>query len=560
MTTLASRKSPTSPNPNTRPSNPSLTRPGSRPQTPLGLRDYSNSTSGSPPLEPPSGLAYRAFISTWTDGHVAQWLTEAKCAKVIPLFHANHIKGDVVLDLDQGILKDMGIVSVGDRIKIMTAVKALRNRCTQSKLLAANGLTAGPRLMFTNDQKATPGSPLAYTNGRAAGSEMPRSPSFPSTTVMPGSPTILDTSPPNNNRISGGTGRRSDRPPPLHLPHTTQKDLPQIISGNLNTPNLPPTSAKSALTPRPNQSQHTPSTGGSSGARERDPSSSSRQNYPGLPPPPRVQPPNPPPGSSSHVAVSSGPTSSRSNRGLYPTHGREHSGSNVAYAEPPQSGISAIAPWTGEYGLPRGPGPGNLQGGSYAQSGRASPQPHSRTATGRSTNDAPLSHKKSGSLSGAVGGLIAGLKGSGWQSGSHPYADESQHATHATPVASNNAGYSVGRGPYQRPGHHQQGSMGAAFTLDDLRRRTIKFSIGESGSTKHSRTIDISDCETGVQILHAALKKFGKLLSHNDRDGQDYTEAEGGGLIVDGWGVFLDGIVPDAHGQFSHHPKDVYID
>ncbi|KAG8917788.1 ATP binding [Tulasnella sp. 417] len=529
------RKSPTSPVVPSRPSNQSLGRSSSRPSTPSGLRETAAANSSASGLEPPSGIAYRQFVSTWTDGHVAQWLNEAKCSKVVPMFRANHIRGDVVLDLEQNVLKEMGITSVGDRIKIMSAVKALRVRCSRAGAVSAN-----PRFLLNNGQDGAMPSPRlgGSTNLRRVNRDIPRSPALRAYRLAPTSPPV-DQSPPNNRTSSGG-GRRSDRPPPLHIHHSTQRDLPQIISGNsangVYTANLaPPASAKSVVTPRPNvQSLQTPTTGSASSGREKE--SNSRQ-YSALPPLPRGQP-------GSTGASSSTNSGSRSGRSLHPTHSRDQSQSHSPapdYANnplpPPPSSSSNV--WPGDYGLPKGPAPGNLAGGVYASaSGRASPGPHARSTASRSDRDRDreqnLNHKKSGSMGNAVGNLIAGLKGSTWSASSHPYANASA-PNEGDDQSSNNTGYKVGRGPFGKPGHHQQASSGNPLSIEDVKRRTIKVSLGEPGQTKLTRTIDISDCQTGMDVLHTTLKKFGKNAGINYSGGDDdfSGETDQGGLVLE---------------------------
>ncbi|OBZ75595.1 Protein kinase byr2 [Grifola frondosa] len=92
-------------------------------------------TRPSSALEPSPGTSYREFLRTWTDGHVALWLSEIKCGHHAATFKANDIRGDVLLELDQITLKEMGMVSVGDRLRIVNAVKALRQKCSNSTSL-----------------------------------------------------------------------------------------------------------------------------------------------------------------------------------------------------------------------------------------------------------------------------------------------------------------------------------------------------------------------------------------------------------------------------------------
>ena len=491
MLSNLNRRSPTSPI--------RSNRPPSRPQTPSSnsaLKDSTNSPSqASFSLDqPPNGIAsYRAFVTTWTDIHVAQWLTDARCSKVIPIFRDNHIRGDVVLDLDQNVLKEMGITSVGDRIKIMSAVKVLRQKCSRAGsafgIGGANvlsGSSLNPR--FLNGDTGSPSSRSFAGN----------------------SPPIQDASNGSRGSVSAG-GRRSDKPPPIRIVQPGGgRDLPQIVSGN-NTAGLapPPSSAISILTPRPGayQNSQTPSSG--SGGSKQGSGSISR----GHPPPP--------------------PSAASSRRGIIqPQHGREVTQPQVpSYADgplppPPEK------PW--EYGLPRAPTPGNLAGGSYAQpSGRASPTPGTTPHSRSGTSSSSLTHKKSGSLGGTMGNLIAGLKGTTWTStsGQHPYAAA-------------DAGYAVGRGPFSGKGNDK-----APLTLEDVRRRTIKIQLGEQGQPKSTRTIDISECDNGGEVLHTALRKFGKGAGLPEGS---YGESESGsaGLVVDGWGVFLDGY-GDPNGEFG---------
>ena len=75
---------------------------------------------------------YLSSIRQWTDQDVATWLSGCKCAAYAPLFRQNDLCGEVILDLTQASLKEMGITSVGDRARILVAVKQLRQKCYAS--------------------------------------------------------------------------------------------------------------------------------------------------------------------------------------------------------------------------------------------------------------------------------------------------------------------------------------------------------------------------------------------------------------------------------------------
>lgn len=69
-------------------------------------------------------------------------------------------------------------------------------------------------------------------------------------------------------------------------------------------------------------------------------------------------------------------------------------------------------------------------------------------------------------------------------------------------------------------------------SLDDLRRKLIKFTLPD----ERSATLNVADCNGGVEVLTKALKKFNKLGA----DGSESIDSEDGGLTIDGWGAFLD--------------------
>jgi mitogen-activated protein kinase kinase kinase len=67
------------------------------------------------------------LVQQWDETTVGEWLKSVNCGKYRQLFVSNNINGDALLDCDQNILKEVGVTKVGDRIRIMVAVKALRN-------------------------------------------------------------------------------------------------------------------------------------------------------------------------------------------------------------------------------------------------------------------------------------------------------------------------------------------------------------------------------------------------------------------------------------------------
>ncbi|KAH9817554.1 sterile alpha motif/pointed domain-containing protein, partial [Melampsora americana] len=65
----------------------------------------------------------------WSDDQVLKWLQDLKLSHLASIFAENDIVGDVLLDVDQAALKEMGVSKVGDRVKVIVAVKDLKQRC-----------------------------------------------------------------------------------------------------------------------------------------------------------------------------------------------------------------------------------------------------------------------------------------------------------------------------------------------------------------------------------------------------------------------------------------------
>ncbi|KAF9944626.1 ATP binding, partial [Modicella reniformis] len=88
------------------------------PTTPtFDIYSYSNATS------------FFEILRQWDDEGIALWLHDNKMSHYDKLFVEHCVRGAALLELDHYSLKEMGIHSLSDRIRIMTAVKALRVRC-----------------------------------------------------------------------------------------------------------------------------------------------------------------------------------------------------------------------------------------------------------------------------------------------------------------------------------------------------------------------------------------------------------------------------------------------
>ncbi|KAG6851007.1 hypothetical protein H0H93_004494 [Arthromyces matolae] len=445
-------------------------------------------------LDPPGGIAYIDFIRTWTDNHVSRWLADIKCPNHVATFRDNDIRGDVLLELDQETLKEMGVASIGDRLRIINAVKALRQKSSSRYPTASR-----PRL--ETDIRASP---------------------------------HID-KPPQDRTESPSTrlANRSARPAPLQLnPNTGRGDLPRLEPDSATRPNPirplplphPPSQPTQTVVSTPS-SAHLPA--------------AARPNLPPLPPPPQGKPPQPP--TRQQPARSTGSTGLSGRR--TPTQEASQYATTLSHAPHNRDLLtpSSTSNWSG-YHLPADPRPGNPGGGKPPP-----PRSTSPLLPGRSRPTAPggsnLSHSRNMSLnSPTAGSAVNKLPPRPSTGNGHPYANVQNNSnlqSNLSPIAETfistsgnpsppSLGYTVGRGAFNHS-NAQQGTV----PLETLRRKLVKFMLPDEGLTS---TIDVATCAGGVEVLEKVLKKFGK-------GGSRSTEVEyvpiDGGLSIDGWAVYL---------------------
>ncbi|KAJ4312177.1 ATP binding [Neodidymelliopsis sp. IMI 364377] len=106
-------------------------------------------------------------VRHWDEDKVIDWLKRINCAQYIELFRQNHINGENLMEMDQTHLRDMGIKKVGDRVRIGSQAKQLRNK----EFKKASRRTSNRQSLATLDNSAyTPpsGSPRPLHSARAA--------------------------------------------------------------------------------------------------------------------------------------------------------------------------------------------------------------------------------------------------------------------------------------------------------------------------------------------------------------------------------------------------------
>ncbi|KAF8522265.1 Pkinase-domain-containing protein [Hysterangium stoloniferum] len=534
-----------SPHPGSTPTSPSFTITPATRQPLLRSLSRPNTPVQNLTLDPPQGISFPDFLRQWNDQHVARWLADNKCVHHAQTFANHDIRGDILLDLEQQTLRDMGIPSVGDRIKILNGVKALRVKCANAR----------------EKSNGSPGT-NANVNGNA---------NFSAAAAVPESQRLLPVKMHSDSPVESSltTRRYNTRPPPLHLSSATTQGLPQLIrnesGGRIPRP-LPLPQSNIGHT----HSHSTSSTKDSNGVT---------RGLPPLPPAPRVHPPVPPGHNRNVPTANNNNTGMRS--GLLPPHQSQSGRRTPTPAEPPPSFTKDPLPpapcpatpssgtlWTKEYGLHRGPSPGNPGGRSATPARSVSPlplQPRPRTSALASNG----AHARSNSNSNgqyhpyatAPNQVPAAL-----QLPANPAVNVlspiqenfmSQHANSnsntgsstpsfpsASPSNSNNSPYRTPYRPATPSGRAQP------MSAEDIRRKCVKFILADDG---HSRLVNVEDVPRGTEVLEFVLRKFGKSAGIGfpsmDVEQMDYDSIDvGEGLVVDGWGVFLDDNIAESPG------------
>ncbi|KAG1756726.1 Pkinase-domain-containing protein [Suillus paluster] len=475
--------------------------------------------SSSCTLDPPPGTTFADFLRTWNDAHVARWLADNRCPTHIDSFKNNDIRGDILLELDQDTLKEIGIASIGDRLRIVNAVKNLRSKCSPRNTIPSVSAIAHTRAFLGSLDSRLLESPrtngVDHSHARTSSREL-------STSREP-SPTSR-----THKRLD------SNRPAPLVLsPSSGRPDLPRIIREPQSSDSM-----RNPSTIRP-----LPQIGPSPQSTTPNSYTSSRPSLPPLPPAPRGQPPQPPRVTSRSLHPVNGP------RTRTPNQADATNYTNSPLPPAPTSTPSNMLttptqPSSWSFGLPPDP-----------RSGPSKPIQSASPLASRSpslTRSANAAHNRNISFSGVPSPLAPTPTNSKRPSTTgHPYASVQAPASLQAPAQNGSAlspinesfqpqgsasssgsssppAFAVGRGPFNPTAHNA--------VLDHLRRKLVKFIVPEE---QRSYTVDVADCAGGIEVMEKVLKKADKVGSSRRNDVTSRVETDDGGLSVDGWSVYL---------------------
>lgn len=175
-------------------------------------------------------------ISAWDHQHIAAFLTQYKCAHHAPAFKDNDINGTVILDLGQDELRELGVVKVGERVRLLSGIKELRRKATTTTTTGAGSIPGTP--MGIAHRPSVRRRPLVTHAGRS--NTLGWSPVTPIELQINGRSPTLDSADVKEPSMASGLASTSgsikrlngSRPPPLDLQQTSHSLSPH---GSSNT-------------------------------------------------------------------------------------------------------------------------------------------------------------------------------------------------------------------------------------------------------------------------------------------------------------------------------------
>ncbi|GAA6034054.1 hypothetical protein JCM8097_000669 [Rhodosporidiobolus ruineniae] len=476
--------------------------------------------------QPGQHLDYAA-LPTWQDPAVAQWLSTSLPSlpsSYADLFASNDIRGAVLLEVDQSALKEMGVRSVGDRVKICVAVRQLRGKYLA---VSGGGAASGARnsvlgRVTAQGGASRPGSPLVHSlPSSATSSPVAHSPPPPQ---------------PNTSGFTQPTYGQQHPPPPGSIPSTVTAGFAlghsrpgsgSYSARSLSTGNrIPPPlhlaqsnvfhhSGGGAVTPT--QAAAGAAAGGGMGMLSASPPSRATSPRSATFAPPRPLAAPPPSGRIPPPPSAAGSTASSTNwLGDIPgLSSSAHTAGMTASAS--TSSLAALR----SNSIP------HVQSSSYVGGGSTTPSTSSSSA---SAANVPGHRKASSSSIATLRPSTAGASSSPYAG--HPYASSASSGAAAS--SSPGAGLlpsplvdsrSPGRPSTAQPSSSSSSTpsagagAAAGISSTDLMRKAVKFSSAD-GVT--SRVLAVADAKDGREVLARVMRKFG------GREGED----------VNGWGVW----------------------
>lgn len=77
-------------------------------------------------------MNYLNEVKSWSEEKVGKWLESNNFGDYVSVFKENNVNGDILLDCDAALLKELGIKKLSDRIRLSVCIKRLREKCIES--------------------------------------------------------------------------------------------------------------------------------------------------------------------------------------------------------------------------------------------------------------------------------------------------------------------------------------------------------------------------------------------------------------------------------------------
>ncbi|KAJ2222716.1 ATP binding, partial [Coemansia sp. RSA 518] len=99
-------------------------------------------------------------VLQWNEHRVCQWVREQGFGKYENAFRENVVTGEALVELDYGLLKELSVRTVGERVRLNLAIRQLRQQCLQLDISEVSGRS---KRSATIDGMAN--SPSAFSAG-----------------------------------------------------------------------------------------------------------------------------------------------------------------------------------------------------------------------------------------------------------------------------------------------------------------------------------------------------------------------------------------------------------
>ncbi|KAJ2835102.1 ATP binding, partial [Coemansia furcata] len=70
-------------------------------------------------------------VLQWSESRVCQWVRDQGFGKYESAFRENLVNGEALVELDYGLLKELSVRTVGERVRLNLAIRRLRQECLQ---------------------------------------------------------------------------------------------------------------------------------------------------------------------------------------------------------------------------------------------------------------------------------------------------------------------------------------------------------------------------------------------------------------------------------------------